>query len=257
MSNAVGEVALEGRQLVLSYGGVRALDGISVEFLAGTVTAVIGPNGAGKTSLLNVLAGALHPASGAVMMFGRDVTHHPIHSRARQGLGRTFQGASTFDGLSVVDNLLVADRDGSGGGIAGALFGRRRWKAAETAARTRAMALLDRFGMAGLADRPCGELSGGQRKIVDYLRAVMLRPRLLLLDEPSVGLAPPIVHKLTEDLRRLRDTEICVIIVEHEMDLVRNACDRAIGMGYGRIVADGLLDEVVESKDLQRAYLGR
>jgi ABC-type branched-subunit amino acid transport system ATPase component len=228
-----------------------------MEFPAGAVTGLIGPNGAGKTSLLNVIAGALRATSGAVSLFGEDVTRLSSYQRGRRGILRTFQTAHTFDRLSVVDNLLVAEPDQRGDRLVSALFRPNSWKGQELAARRRALGLLDSFGMSSHAEVRADRLSGGQRKIVDYLRALMANPRVLLLDEPSVGLAPAVLELLGNDLERMKSQGVCIVLVEHEMDFIRRSCDQIVAMANGQVVATGDFDTVAANADVRSAYLGR
>lgn len=248
---------LELEEVVVTYGGVRAVDGVSVSFPGGMVTGLIGPNGAGKTSLLNVVAGAIRPASGAVRLGGEDITSLSSFQRGRRGLLRTFQTARIFDRLSVIDNLLVGEPLQRGDALWSALVGPASWRLQELDARQRALQLLDSFGILGHSELRADRLSGGQRKIVDYLRTLMARPRVLLLDEPSVGLAPAILELLASDIERMRSEGICVVLVEHEMGFIRRLCDQIVVMANGRVVAQGGFDEVAADPVVRDAYLGR
>lgn len=250
-------VHLRVEDIVVTYGGVRAVDGVTIDFPAGSVTGLIGPNGAGKTSLLNVIAGAFRPTSGRVFLGDCDLSHLASFQRGRQGLLRTFQTARTFDRLSVIDNLLVAEPDQSGDSLVKALVRPGSWKQQERVARTRAMDLLESFGIRGHADTRADLLSGGQRKIVDYLRALMANPKVLLLDEPSVGLAPPILELLARDIERMKGEGICIVLVEHEMEFIRKSCDQIVAMANGKVVATGDFDTVAADPVVRSAYLGR
>lgn len=243
--------------IVVTYGGVRAVDGVSINFPAGSVTGLIGPNGAGKTSLLNVIAGAFRPTSGHVSLCGEDVSRLTSYQRGRRGILRTFQTARTFDRLSVVDNLLVAEPRQSGDSLFNALVRPGSWRSQELAARQRALGLLESFGMLGHAEVRSDQLSGGQRKIVDYLRAQMANPKVLLLDEPSVGLAPAILKLLAQDLERMKAEGVCVVLVEHEMEFIRSSCDQIVAMANGKVMAMGDFDTVAADPVVRDAYLGR
>lgn len=248
---------LECRDIVVRYGAQRAVDGVSLAFAPGSVTGIIGPNGAGKSSLINVLAGSLTPQSGRLFLGERDVSRWPPFRRARAGLVRTFQGARVFADLSVLDNLLAGVPDHRGDRFVSAIIGARSWQRQERQEEERARLLLSEFGLARLAQTRAGNLSGGQQKIVEYLRALMSSPRVLLLDEPSAGLAPPIVERLRSDLERLAAAGCCVVVIEHEMGLVQAICNRVVGMANGAVIVDGDFSTAVGNEFLQAAYIGR
>lgn len=250
-------VALSVDGVIVAFGGLRAVDQVSIDFPAGAVTGLIGPNGAGKTSLLNVIGGAIRPSSGKVRLFGEDVSDLAPHQRGRRGILRTFQTARTFERLSVIDNLLAAVPAQRGDSLVAALLGPSIWRHQEREARVRALGLLDSFGILSHAAVRADLLSGGQRKIVDYLRALMANPRVLLLDEPSVGLAPALLEQLGQDLERMRRAGVCIVLVEHEMEFIRRICDRVVAMANGRVVATGDFDTVAADDFVKSAYLGR
>ena len=181
---------LRAVDLVRDFGGVHAVAGVSIEVRRGTLTGLIGPNGAGKSTLLAVLAGTIPATSGQVIYQGADVTGLPAYRRARLGLVRTFQLASEFKRLTVMENLLSAVPGNRGDSLAGALRGPRYWRHDEDAAIARARALLDRFGLSRYADTYGGDLSGGQRRLTEIMRALMTQPDMLLLDEPMAVRIP-------------------------------------------------------------------
>src|SRR5215472_4223841 len=177
-----GEVVLEAVNLSRDFGGVRAVHDVSFSVRKGTLTGLIGPNGAGKSTLLAMLAGTLRTTSGKVVYLGNDVTGLPAYRRARMGLVRTFQLASEFKRLTVMENLVSSVQRNRGDSLHGALIGPRYWRRDENAAVLRAGALLERFGLAQYANTYAGDLSGGQRRLVEIMRALMAEPRMLLLD---------------------------------------------------------------------------
>lgn len=252
-----GAPVFECRRVTVRYGLQRAVDDVSLAFTPGSVTGIVGPNGAGKSTLISVLAGSLKPQSGELYLDQHCVTRPSPHRLARKGLIRTFQSSRVFPDLSVLDNLLVAVPGQVGDRVFSALLGPRRWLSQETTAQSQAMELLSEFNLAQPAYSRCGDLSGGQQKIVEYLRALLARPRILLLDEPSAGLAPDIVKRLRVDLLRLAVSGVCVIVVEHELDLIQAVCDRVVGMASGKIIVDGDFATVVGNDLLQSAYIGR
>lgn len=255
-SDSLGEAAsLELRDVVVSYGGVRAVNGVSLTVAPGNILGIVGPNGAGKSSLLAAITGDQRLAAGSVRLAGADVTRLPPYQRARRGLSWTFQQARTFDRLSVLDSVVVG-RGQDGERLWTAVLGRRAWGDGERAAVERAWALLCAFGLQADARRPCGNLSGGQRAIVQYLRAIMSTPRVLLLDEPTAGLAPGPIDRMAEGLAELAAGSCSIILIEHEMAMIERVCDRVIGMVSGNVVVDGRLTDVVNNELIQTAFLG-
>jgi ABC-type branched-subunit amino acid transport system ATPase component len=239
------------------YGGFKALDRCSVSFERGRITGVIGPNGAGKTTLLNVIAGFAPPDAGTIHFDGADVTAMPAHRLAARGLVRTFQIARELASLTVLENLLLAAADARSESISSALFRRGAIKLAERRIAVRARALLARVGLWQLADAPASALSGGQKKLLELARALVLEPRFILLDEPAAGVAPPLVAELAALVRELLAEGISFGIVEHDMDLVARLCDRVYVLAEGRTLVSGSFAEIAADKEVAEAYLGR
>jgi ABC-type branched-subunit amino acid transport system ATPase component len=232
-----------------------AVDGVSVEVLPGRMTGLIGPNGAGKSTFLAVLAGTL-PASGGTIIFdGDDITGMPAFRRARRGLVRTFQLPSEFAQLTVLENLLVAAPDNRGDSLVGALLGRRYWKEDEDRLVWSARALLDRFNMTPKESDHAGSLSGGQKRLVEIMRALMLEPRLLLLDEPMSGVHPSIVGEIAEYCEALRDEGMTILMVEHELHMIERMCDPVIVMAQGRVIGQGSMAALRQQREIVDAYL--
>jgi ABC-type branched-subunit amino acid transport system ATPase component len=248
---------LEASAVVKRYGEFVALDGCSVRFEQGLVTGLIGPNGAGKTTLLNVIAGLASPDAGTIHFAGVDVTAMPAHKVARLGLVRTFQIARELANLTVLENLLLAAAGPRSESVSAALFRRASVRQTERQAAVKARTLLERIGLWRLADAPASDLSGGQRKLLELARALMLGPRLILLDEPAAGVAPPLVAELADLLRELVAEGISFGIVEHNMDLVGRLCDRVYVLAEGRTLACGSFAEVTAAAGVMEAYLGR
>lgn len=248
--------ALSARDVVVRYGGVVAVDGMSMEARVGEAVGLIGPNGAGKSSLLAALGGQERIQRGIVCLGGDDVTRLAAYARARRGIVRTFQMTSEFAGMTTFENLLTAGHGATGGSLVSVTAHPRRSRQREQAVARQAWEILDRFGMADVANLYGSELSGGQRRLVEIMRCLMRSPRVLLLDEPMVGVAPHVVDKLVADLKSIRDDGIALIIVEHALDVVRELCDQVLVMALGRLIATGTYQDVVADREVQAAYLG-
>ncbi len=249
------EVILECRDLTRSFAGVRAVDGVSMTFERGRLTGIIGPNGAGKSTVLAMLAGTLQPTSGRVLLHGHDVTGLPAYRRARLGLVRTFQLASEFKRLTVLENLVCAIPGQRGETVRGALLGRRYWGAQERDGIERAQRMLERFGLLALADRYAGELSGGQRRLVEIMRALMAEPDVLLLDEPMAGVHPHLAHQLGMALVALCEEGTTVVMVEHELSIMDEFCDPVFVLADGRVLAAGTMEALRAKEEVVEAYL--
>jgi len=252
---AADEVVLDCEGLSKSFDGVRAVDAVSMSFLRGKLTGIIGPNGAGKSTVLALLAGTLEPTAGRVHLRGADITALPAYRRARLGLVRTFQLASEFKRLTVMENLMAAVRDQRGETFRGAFLGRRYWGAQEHEASNRAAAMLERFGLSGLGDRYAGDLSGGQRRLVEIMRALMAEPEVLLLDEPMAGVHPLLSHEIGMQLVALCDAGITVVMVEHELSIMDEFCDPVIVMAEGCVLAEGDMAALRSNAKVVDAYL--
>ncbi len=244
------------RKLAVRYGGVAAVQDVSLEVYPGEIVGLIGPNGAGKSSVLATLAGQLRAKSGTIEINGRDVTRRSAYARARLGVARTFQTTSEFPGMTVFENLLVSSRGSAGASLWHATARYRTNRAEDRAAEVRAWAVLERFEMTETADAYGAELSGGQRRLVEIMRCLMRDPTVLLLDEPMVGVAPHLVRKITTDLRSVADEGIAMVLVEHALEVVGTLCDRVVVMALGRVIAEGTYAEVVTDRGVRDAYLG-
>jgi ABC-type branched-subunit amino acid transport system ATPase component len=249
------EIVLEAIDVTREFGGVRAVAGVSFGVRRGTMTGLIGPNGAGKSTLLAMLAGTLPVSSGHIRYQGQDVTGLAAYRRARLGLVRTFQLASEFKRLTVMENLLSAVPDNRGDSFRGAMAGRRYWRADEAAAIARAQVLLDRFGLEGNANSYAGDLSGGQRRLVEIMRALMAQPRVLLLDEPMAGVHPNLARRIGNELTALCAEGLTVLMVEHELAIMDEFCDPVVAMAEGVVLAEGSMAELRSRTEVVEAYL--
>ena len=247
---------LEVRGLARSFGGVRAVDGVSFDVVAGSVTGLIGPNGAGKSTALAVIAGAIDPSGGTVVFDGQDVTGASPMAVARRGLIRTFQISSEFARLTVLENLLVGAPSHPGESFVGSLvLGGRAWKARERELVARARELLIRFELLDKADEYAGNLSGGQKRLLEIMRGLMASPKLLLLDEPMAGVNPTLGRKIEGHLRALRGDGLTMLMVEHELGVVERLCDRVIVMAQGKVISEGTMESIRKSQEVLDAYL--
>ena len=248
-------MVLEAVGLSREFGGVRAVDGVSFAVREGTLTGLIGPNGAGKSTLLAMLAGTLRATSGKVVYLGDDVTGLAAFRRARIGLVRTFQLASEFKRLTVMENLVSSVQGNRGDSLRGALAGRRYWRADEDAAVRRAGMLLERFGLAQYANTYAGDLSGGQRRLVEIMRALMAEPRMLLLDEPMAGVHPHLARRIGNELVALCAEGMTILMVEHELAIMDEFCDPVVVMAEGAVLAEGTMEQLRGRQEVVEAYL--
>jgi branched-chain amino acid transport system permease protein len=246
---------LRANGLRRDYGGVHAVSGVSLSIERGTLTGLIGPNGAGKSTLLALLAGTEKVTSGQIVYQGRDVTPLPAFRRARAGLVRTFQLASEYKRLTVLENLISAVPGHSGDSFLGAAAGRWLWRADEERAVEKARDLLAGFGLTGQANDYAGDLSGGQRRLVEIMRALMAEPDMLLLDEPMAGVHPELARKIGEALRLLCEQGMTILMVEHELAIMDEFCDPVIVMADGSVLATGTMAQLRDRSDVVEAYL--
>jgi branched-chain amino acid transport system permease protein len=237
------------------FGGVRAVDNVTLSVGRGTLTGLIGPNGAGKSTLLSLVAGTERATSGRITYQGKDVTSLPAFRRARSGLVRTFQLASEFKRLTVLENLLSAVPGNRGDSFLGALAGRWYWRADEAGAIQRAQDLLAQFGLTAHANDYAGDLSGGQRRLVEIMRALMTEPDMLLLDEPMAGVHPELARRIGQALQGLCEQGMTILMVEHELAIMDEFCDPVIVMAEGAVLAHGTMAELRDRSEVVEAYL--
>lgn len=246
---------LVARDVVVSYGGVHAVDQVSVNISPGGIIGIIGPNGAGKSSFLGALGGQVKRSGGVITLSGQDISSLLPHQRARLGLARTFQTTSEFGRMTVFENLVTAAEGDRGASLKSVVLHPRRTKMREHAVAEHAWEVLRRFEMEPTANHYGRELSGGQRRLVEIMRCLMRSPKVLLLDEPMVGVAPHLTHKLVEDLRAIGRDGLGILIVEHALEVVRQLCDQVVVMALGKVIASGSFEEVVQDPTVQAAYL--
>jgi neutral amino acid transport system ATP-binding protein len=248
---------LEVHDVVRTFGALRAVDGASFDVESNSITGLIGPNGAGKSTLFATIAGSLRADSGRIVFKGKRIDRRPAHRVARAGAVRTYQAARVLTRMSVLDNLMLASIGHPGERLTG-LVRLHAWRTRENAVREHARELLALVGLEGHRDDYAGTLSGGQRKLLDLARVLMLRPSLVLLDEPMAGVSPTLRVQLLEHILRVQQERgITFLIVEHDLDFVMQAAGRVIVMNEGRVLAAGTPQEVRANEQVIDAYLGR
>ena len=239
-----------------SFGSLVAVDGVSFEIEAGEIVGMIGPNGAGKTTTFNCISSVIDSDAGTVRFDGADVTGVPPYALARRGMVRTFQQTRELETVTVADNMLLA---------APKHPGERAWHAVgrtstsaqrEAAARERAMELLEVFDIAGMVEEYAGNLSGGQRKLLELARSLMLDPKLLMLDEPFAGVNPSLTDEIVGHIEALNDEGMTLLIIEHELETLTDLVDRLIVLANGEVLATGPPAEIMDNEEVIDAYLG-
>jgi neutral amino acid transport system ATP-binding protein len=246
---------LEVEGLRRSFGGVQAVRGVSFAVAEGTITGLIGPNGAGKSTVLAMIAGSTSPSAGSITFRGQDISGKPPHRIARLGVIRTFQSSSEFERLTVLENMLVAAGSQRGERMGNALLGRWRWRSEEEEMVERARVLLERFEIPAKEDELAGNLSGGQKRLLELARSLMSEPQLLLLDEPMAGVNPSLVRRLEEHLLGLRAEGLTMLMVEHELGVVERLCDPVVVMAQGQVLSTGTMSELRSDQQVLDAYL--
>ncbi|AWI83541.1 ABC transporter ATP-binding protein [Alloyangia pacifica] len=239
------------------FGGFRAVDGASLEIAKGSITGLVGPNGAGKTTLFNVVAGALAPTSGRVLMDGEDVSGLPPHELFHKGLLRTFQIAHEFSSMSCRENLMMVPGSQSGESLWNAIFGRGRIAQEEAMLLKKADEVLDFLTISHLKDEKAGNLSGGQKKLLELGRTMMVDAKIVFLDEVGAGVNRTLLNTIGDAILRLnqeRGYTFCMI--EHDMDFIGRLCDPVIVMAEGKVLAEGTVDEIKANEAVIEAYLG-
>ena len=240
------------------FGGFAAVDGVSFEIREGTVTGLIGPNGAGKTTLFNVIAGHLPPTSGRVFLDGKDITGRKPHELFRMGVLRTFQIAREFATMSVRDNLMAVPGGQSGENLWHACFSRKRIRDEERANRARANDVIDFLDLNTVADELAGNLSGGQKKLLELGRTMMVDADIVFLDEVGAGVNRTLLRRIGDAIIRLnREFDYTFCLIEHDMEFISRLCDPVICMAEGSILAEGTAAEVKADGRVIEAYLGR
>ncbi|PVA10433.1 ABC transporter ATP-binding protein [Pelagivirga sediminicola] len=239
------------------FGGFHAVDGASLSFDEGAITGLIGPNGAGKTTLFNVIAGVHKPTSGRVTMGGEDITGLPPHDLFHKGVLRTFQIAHEFHSMSCRENLMMVPGGQSGERLWNTWFGRRRIADEERALRAKADEVLEFLTIEHLAEQKAGQISGGQKKLLELGRTMMVDARIVFLDEVGAGVNRTLLNVIGDAILRLNEERgYTFVVIEHDMDFIARLCDPVICMAEGRVLATGTLDQIKANEQVVEAYLG-
>ena len=243
--------------LHMHFGGIRAVDGTSLQIEKGSITGLIGPNGAGKTTLFNVIAGAYKPTSGKVYLDGEDVTGLPAHQMFAKGMLRTFQIAHEFGSLTVLDNLMVVPANQPGERLRDAWFRPARVREQEARVRERAREVIEFLEISHLENELAGNLSGGQKKLLELGRTMMVDAKIVFLDEVGAGVNRTLLKTIGTSIQRLnRERGYTFCMIEHDMDFIARMCDPVIVMAEGRLLTQGSVDEIRSNEEVIEAYLG-
>lgn len=239
------------------FGGFRAVDGASLTIRKGSITGLIGPNGAGKSTLFNVIAGRLPPTSGRVLMEGRDITGLPPHELFAQGMLRTFQIAHEFGSMTVRENLMMVPGNQTGETLWNAWFKRGQIAREEAALRDKADEVLEFLTISHIADQKASHISGGQKKLVELGRTMMVDAKIVFLDEVGAGVNRTLLNTIGDAILRLnRERGYTFCVIEHDMDFIARICDPVICMAEGKVLAEGTVDQVKNDERVIEAYLG-
>ncbi len=248
---------IEVHDLHKHFGGFHAVDGATLKIETGSITGLIGPNGAGKTTLFNAIAGVLKPTSGRVDMDGEDITGMPPHELFGKGLLRTFQIAHEFHSMTLRENLMMVPGGQSGEKLWNTWFGRKRIADEERALAAKADEVLEFLTIDHISDERAGNISGGQKKLLELGRTMMVDAKIVFLDEVGAGVNRTLLNTIGDAIIRLnkeRGYTFCVI--EHDMDFIGRLCDPVICMAEGKVLAEGTLDEIKANEQVIEAYLG-
>ena len=247
-------IILETRNLSKFFDGLKALDGVNIKVKKRNITLIIGPNGSGKTTLINVISGFYKATSGRVIFEGEDITNRPPHEIYELGIVRSFQIPQPLRKLTVLENLLIAEKHIGEGVLSSLKYS--KWLEQEEELVERAFKILEFLKIDHLWDTEAYKLSGGQLKLVEVGRALMTNPKLIIMDEPIAGVAPALAHEILNRLTELKRKGITFLIVEHRLDIILKYVDYIYAMANGRVIAEGVEDEIINNPKVVEVYLG-
>jgi branched-chain amino acid transport system permease protein len=254
---APGTVLLQAEHVTMQFGGLKAVDDLSLHLRAGELVGLIGPNGAGKTTVFNVLTGVYKATSGRILLTGQSIHRLKPHAISRRGVARTFQNIRLFGNLSVLDNVMIAQHAHHQQGIPSAVLRLPGFYREEELSRQNAMGYLEIFGLAEQAEECANALSYGDQRRLEIARALATRPKVLLLDEPAAGMNPTEKRELMEMIRSIRTRfGLTILIIEHDMKVIMGVCERIMVLDYGKTIASGTPDEIRRNPAVIEAYLG-
>lgn len=262
MTGTEASPALDVQKLTMDFGGLRALNGASLQVKDGDIVALIGPNGAGKTTFFNCITGLYRPTGGAIFISPpggkrERISGLKVHDVTKRGLARTFQNIRLFSNMTVLENVMLGRHCRSSAGILGAVLRGPKTRREEKDIARRSYAILEKMGLADAANLPAKNLPYGAQRRLEIARALATEPFLLLLDEPAAGMNPQETRELERLIRRIRDEEhISILLIEHDMKLVMSLCDRVTVLDYGQKIAEGTPREIRENPVVIKAYLG-
>lgn len=248
---------LQFEQVSKRFGGLQVLQDVAFTVPEGGIFGLIGPNGAGKTTVFNLITGLLQPTSGSIRFAGQQLNGIAPHRITERGIARTFQNIRVFKEMTLLENVMVGMHDHLDYGFAGLLIKSRIFREAETTARLRALELLSWFRLDGKAQQLADSLSYGEQRKLEFARALATRPKLLLLDEPVAGMNPAEKTELMAEILNIRQRGFSIFMIEHDMRFVMGLCDRVAVLNFGRIIAEGVPDDIRNNPQVIEAYLGR
>ncbi len=253
----VAKKLLEVKNLGIRFGGLQALEGLSFEVQPQELVGLIGPNGAGKTTAFNLLSGVYEPTSGQILFNEREVHGLKPYAVNRIGIARTFQNIRLFSNLSVLENVLIAAAKKINYGFLSGLIQTKKFVAQEKGLEAFALQLLDLFSLSDVKNERAGNLSYGQQRRLEIVRALSTEPKLLLLDEPAAGMNPSETKSLMHLISKIRNEfNVAILLIEHDMKLVMGICEKIVVLDHGELIAQGKPEEIIKNKKVIEAYLG-
>ena len=249
---------LEIKDISINFGGIKAVDKASMTIEEGQITGLIGPNGAGKTTLFNVIAGNLKPTRGQVLLLGEDITALPDYELFHKGVLRTFQLAHEFSNMTVLENLMVVPGQQTGESILNTWFKRERIKIEEEVIKQKALEVIEFLNLSHLTYELAGNLSGGQKKLLELGRTMMVDAKIVLLDEVGAGVNRTLLNDIADTIIKLnKEKNYTFFMIEHDMSFLSKLCDKVIVMTEGSVLLEGSIKEVIQNEEVIEAYLGR